>query len=111
MQDELEKLGNGDCSSPEIYLQDPVVLDFLCPYSVSSELDLENAILFLEQIDNDELALLRAAVYIAMDDRSSAGAYLHHLVETHPEAQVKTTALTLLNIYYSYDTHRDTDIT
>lgn len=72
-------------------------------------LNFEEAQLLLEQVDSDELALLKAAVLIASDDRNKAGAYLHHLVDNNPDPYIKSIALSLLNIYYKYDTHRDTD--
>ncbi|MCE3237477.1 MAG: cytoplasmic protein [Gammaproteobacteria bacterium] len=55
---ELEKLKKGDLMNPDLYLQDPCVLKFLYPKTVSSEKELETAILndlqnFIQDMGSD----------------------------------------------------------
>ena len=47
---ELKKLKDGDLSNPDLYLQDPCILKFLYPKTISSERHLEDAILSELQI-------------------------------------------------------------
>lgn len=76
---------------------------------LSRSLDFEKAAQLLDQINHDELVLLKASVLIALNDRDKVGAYLHQLIEEHPDASIKSAALSLLNIYQKYDMHRDAD--
>lgn len=55
---ELEKLKSGELNNPQLYLRDPYVLDFLKTRTISSEYDLEQAILdelqaFIQEIGSD----------------------------------------------------------
>lgn len=55
---ELEKLKQGDLMNPDLYLQDPCVFKFLYPQSISSERELESAILndlqvFIQDMGSD----------------------------------------------------------
>ena len=55
---EIDKLKSGDLSNPEMYLQDPYILSFLKNRDVSSEKDLEEAILnelqlFIQELGSD----------------------------------------------------------
>lgn len=55
---ELNKLKAGDLNNPELYLQDPYILDFLKTRTISSEQDLEQAILdelqlFIQELGSD----------------------------------------------------------
>jgi predicted nuclease of restriction endonuclease-like (RecB) superfamily len=68
---ELEKLRQGDLTTPELYLQDPCVLNFLYPQAISTEQDLESAILselqnFIQDIGSD-------FCFIARQKRMSTG--------------------------------------
>lgn len=56
--EELKKLKSGDLNNPNLYLQDPYVLSFLNAKTISSEFDLEQAILdelqkFIQEIGSD----------------------------------------------------------
>lgn len=58
IRSELQKLKQGNLSNPDLYLQDPCILKFLYPKSISSERDLEDAILselqtFIQGIGSD----------------------------------------------------------
>lgn len=75
---------------------------------LSRKLEFEEAEQLINHINHQELAVIKAAILIAQGDRDKAGAYLHYLIEEHPDAQVKSTALSLLNVYHEYDRHRDT---
>lgn len=55
---ELEKFKQGDRTNPDFYLQDPCLLQFLYPHQISTEHDLEDAILselqaFIQEIGGD----------------------------------------------------------
>ena len=55
---ELKKLKDGDLNNPDLYLRDPYILDFLKTKTISSEYDLEQAILdelqaFIQEIGSD----------------------------------------------------------
>ncbi|MFI4937407.1 MAG: YhcG family protein [Candidatus Berkiellales bacterium] len=55
---ELEKLKQGDLMNPDLYLQDPCIFKFLYPRSISSEKELESAILnelqtFIQDMGSD----------------------------------------------------------
>lgn len=55
---EIEKLSQGDLMNPDLYLQDPCVLNFLYQKSISSERELEDAILselqvFIQEMGSD----------------------------------------------------------
>lgn len=55
---EIEKLRSGDLSNPDLYLQDPYILSFLKSRKISSESDLEQAILdelqqFIQELGSD----------------------------------------------------------
>lgn len=55
---ELRKLKDGDHNTPDLYLQDPYILSFLKSKNISSERDLEQAILdelqlFIQELGND----------------------------------------------------------
>jgi len=75
----------------------------------SRSLDFNQAQELLLQVDDIELLLLKAAVLIASADRYEVEAYLHELIESHPNAQLKSSALALLKVYNDYNTHRDVD--
>ena len=58
ISDELTKLKQGDLNNPDLYLQDPYVLSFLQTTNISSEFDLEQAILdklqlFIQEFGSD----------------------------------------------------------
>ncbi|MDP2690810.1 MAG: hypothetical protein U1C97_00335 [Candidatus Gracilibacteria bacterium] len=76
---------------------------------LSRSLNFEQAQKLLDRVDPNELPILKAAVLIAQDNRNKTLSYLHSLVDSHPDAQVKITALAFLNIYHTYDTYRDAD--
>jgi Tfp pilus assembly protein PilF len=76
---------------------------------LARSLDFETALRLLETRDQDELALLKAAVLISLDDRVKAQSYLYELVETSSNAEIKSSALTLLQIYHEHDMHKDAD--
>lgn len=55
---EIGKLQSGDLNNPDLYLQDPYILDFLKSKKISSESDLEQAILdelqlFIQELGSD----------------------------------------------------------
>lgn len=55
---EIEKLKAGDLNNPDLYLQDPYILNFLKAKTISSESDLEQAILdelqlFIQELGSD----------------------------------------------------------
>ena len=55
---EIQKLQNGDLNNPALYLQDPYILGFLKTKTISSEKDLEQAILdelqlFIQELGSD----------------------------------------------------------
>lgn len=55
---EIDKLKSGDLNNPDLYLQDPYILSFLKTRSISSEKDLEEAILnelqlFIQELGSD----------------------------------------------------------
>jgi predicted nuclease of restriction endonuclease-like (RecB) superfamily len=55
---EIEKLKAGDLNNPDLYLQDPYILSFLKAKTISSESDLEQAILdelqlFIQELGSD----------------------------------------------------------
>lgn len=75
----------------------------------SRALEFEKAQQLLQTVDTPELAMLKAAVLIAGNNRDKAGAYLHDLVDNNPDGLIKSQALALLNVYYRYDRHRDAD--
>jgi predicted nuclease of restriction endonuclease-like (RecB) superfamily len=58
IKNEIEKLQSGDMNNPDLYLQDPYILGFLKSKKISSELDLEQAILdelqlFIQELGSD----------------------------------------------------------
>lgn len=57
IKNEIKKLQSGDLNNPDLYLQDPYILSFLKCKKISSELDLEQAIL-------DELQLVYTRVWV-----------------------------------------------
>jgi len=68
---ELEKLKHGDLTNPDFYLQDPCILKFLYPTTISSERELEDAILnelqnFIQDIGSD-------FCFVARQKRMSTG--------------------------------------
>lgn len=77
---------------------------------LARQLDFEEAERIINLIHDDRLNILKAAVYIALDDRDRAGNFLHELAENHPDANTKAIALSLLNIYHTYDSNRDADV-
>lgn len=55
---ELDKLKQGNLANPDLYLQDPCILKFLYPKTITSERELEDAILselqvFIQEIGSD----------------------------------------------------------
>src|SRR5690606_7872470 len=72
-------------------------------------LDFEKAQQLLQTLNDEEILLVKAAVLIAKGDRNAVGAYLHDLADQHPKSEVRLTALSLLNIYRTFDRHRDAD--
>src|SRR5690606_5437294 len=72
-------------------------------------LDFEKAQQLLQTLNDEEILLVKAAVLIAKGDRNAVGAYLHDLADHHPKSEVRLTALSLLNIYRTFDRHRDAD--
>ena len=85
------------------------ILELFQARILSRSLQFEQAEQLLNQLNDDQLALLKAAVLIAKGDRDRAGNYLHELVETNPSRDVKLTALSLLNVYHTFDKHREAD--
>lgn len=77
---------------------------------LARQLKLEEAQKLIGLIHDDRLNLLKAAVYIALDDRDRAGNFLHQLAENHPDPNTKAIALSLLNVYHTYDANRDADV-
>ncbi|MDF2379514.1 MAG: hypothetical protein P1V18_04840 [Candidatus Gracilibacteria bacterium] len=59
------------------------------------------------QILNSSIS--KAAILISEGNRDEAGVYLHSLIENHPDGETKLKALSLLNIYHTFDQHRDAD--
>lgn len=58
IETELDKLRSGDLNNPDLYLQDPYILNFLKTKTISSEHDLEEAILnelqaFIQELGSD----------------------------------------------------------
>lgn len=58
IKNEIKKLQSGDLNNPNLYLQDPYILSFLKCKKISSELDLEQAILdelqlFIQEFGSD----------------------------------------------------------
>lgn len=76
---------------------------------IGRSLNFEDAAAILENIDHEDVALLRAAIHIALDDRDKATDFLHRIVDHSTTPELKSTALSLLTIYARYDKHRDTD--
>ena len=72
-------------------------------------LDFETAQQLLKGLNDEEIVLVKAAVLIAEGDRNQAGAYLHDLANHHPNPEIKLTAVSLLNVYRTFDRHRDAD--
>lgn len=72
-------------------------------------LDFETAQTLLVGLNDEEIILVKAAVLIASGDRNKAGSYLHDLANHHHNAEVRLTAVSLLNIYREFDRHRDAD--
>lgn len=71
IRSELQKLKQGNLTNPDLYLQDPCILKFLYPKSVSSERELEAAILselqtFIQEIGSD-------FCFVARQKRMSTG--------------------------------------
>lgn len=77
---------------------------------LARQLSFEEAQKIINLVQDDRLNILKAAVYIALDDRDRAGNFLHQLAENHPDADTKAIALSLLNIYHTYDANRDADV-
>lgn len=76
---------------------------------LSRSLQFDEALDLLATIETDELNILKAAVLIAKGNRDEAGAFLHDIVDKHPSGEMKLKALALLNIYRTFDQHRDAD--
>lgn len=76
---------------------------------LARSLDFETALEIINRINHKDLALLKAAVLISMEEQQQAQEYLHEIIETHPSAKSKSIALNLLSIYKEHDTHRDND--
>jgi Tfp pilus assembly protein PilF len=72
-------------------------------------LDFEKAQQLLQTLNHDDMVMLKAAVLIANSDRNQVGAYLHDVADHHPDPEIKLTALSLLNIYRTFDSHREAD--
>ncbi len=68
---ELEKLKQGDLTNPDLYLQDPCILKFLYPKTISSERELEDAILSELQIFIQEMG--SDFCFVARQKRMSTG--------------------------------------
>lgn len=68
---ELEKLKQGDLTNPDLYLQDPCVLNFLYPKPIASERELEEAILSELQIFIQEMG--NGFCFIARQKRMRTG--------------------------------------
>jgi len=68
---ELKKLKDGDITNPDLYLQDPYVLKFLYPKTISSERHLEDAILSELQIFIQEMG--SDFCFVARQKRMSTG--------------------------------------
>lgn len=71
IKSELKKLKAGDLTNPDLYLQDPCVLNFLYSKTITSERDLEDAILnelqnFIQEMGSD-------FCFIARQKRMSTG--------------------------------------
>lgn len=71
IKSELKKLKDGDLTNPDLYLQDPCVLKFLYPKTISSERDLEDTILnelhgFIQDMGSD-------FCFVARQKRMSTG--------------------------------------
>jgi len=82
----------------------------LYQFKISSRsLDFAKAEELLNLVDDDSVLLLKAAVLIASGQHNEASAYFHNLVDNHPSAKVKSTALALLSVYSDYNNHKDTD--
>lgn len=77
---------------------------------LARQLNFEEAQKIIGLIHDDRLNLLKAAVYIALDERDRAGNFLHQLAENHPDADTKAMALSLLSVYHTYDSNRDADV-
>lgn len=68
---ELKKLKDGDLTNPDLYLQDPCILKFLYPKTISSERHLEDAILSELQIFIQEMG--SDFCFVARQKRMSTG--------------------------------------
>lgn len=68
---ELKKLKEGDLTNPDFYLQDPCVLEFLYPKTISSERNLEDAILSELQVFIQEMGT--DFCFVARQKRMSTG--------------------------------------
>lgn len=68
---ELKKLKDGDLTNPDLYLQDPCVLKFLYPKTISSERHLEDTILSELQIFIQEMG--SDFCFVARQKRMSTG--------------------------------------
>jgi Tfp pilus assembly protein PilF len=76
---------------------------------LARSLDFETALILINKLKHEDLALLKAAVLISLDDRDKAQSYLYEVLDTHRSAYIKSTVLTLLKIYQDHDMHRDAD--
>ena len=72
-------------------------------------LNFEKAEMLLNEIDGNELALLKMAVLIASGDRNKSGTYIHDLIDNNPDPYIKSVALAFLNLYQEYDRNLDAD--